>query len=154
MRRFASVALILALVAIGGTARAGAVQVENARVRATPGGASTAAAYMVLRNTGRAPDRLTGAACACAAQVTAHETTTENGIARMRMAEAVAIPAHAATVFEPAGRLHLMLTGLTRPIRAGETVTIRLRFARAGSMTVPFRAVADPEAALTNGRAP
>jgi copper(I)-binding protein len=122
------------------------IAVEQPEIRASLGNTPTSAAYLTLRNSGSAPDRLVGADCACADMVMSHQTSTAaNGVASMAHEAAVTVPAHGSAVFEPGGR-HLMLTGVKAPIRAGDKVTITLRFETSGAMPVVFTAVDTPGA--------
>jgi copper(I)-binding protein len=145
MRRIA-IGVLAALAAASCARAAPAVSVEKPEVRASLGNTPTAAAYLTIRNRGDAPDRLVGASCACAGMVMAHKTVTAaNGVASMSHEPAVAVPARGTVVFQPGG-LHLMMTGLKAPIRAGQKVTITLRFEKAGTMPVVFTAVDTPSA--------
>lgn len=133
--------VLIGLVAAAATAcapAAPAVTIEKPEIRASLGETPTAAAYLTIRNEGASADRLLGAACACAAMVMPHQTTTTGGVARMSHEPAVPIPARGAVTFQPGGR-HLMLTGLTAPIRAGQKVTITLTFEKSGPMPVRAR---------------
>ena len=95
------------------------------------------AGYLTIRNLGERPDALLGAACACAAEVSAHETSEMGGMSTMRASAAVVIPAKGTITFAPGGR-HLMLMGVKGGVKPGQTVAIRLRFQRAGTITAPF----------------
>ncbi|OYX30448.1 MAG: hypothetical protein B7Y99_11655 [Caulobacterales bacterium 32-69-10] len=134
-RRFgaALAGLFLALPAVAHAA----IVVERPQIRASLGAQPTTAAYMVLRNTGDAPDRLVGASCACAAMVMTHRSTTVDGVSRMTMEHAVAVPAKGTVAFAPGG-LHLMITGVKAPIAAGARVPIILEFEKAGKVTATF----------------
>lgn len=120
-----------------------AIVIERPEIRASLGAQPTTAAYLTVRNTGPAADRLVSAACACAASVMTHATTTVNGVSRMSMEDGVAVPARAAVSFAPGGR-HLMLTGVKRPIAAGDRISMVLQFEKAGRITVDFIASATP----------
>jgi copper(I)-binding protein len=135
----ALVALVLPAVA------SAAIVVERPQIRATQPGQPTAAAYMVLRNTGAAPDKLVSAACACAESVMPHRSEVVNGVSRMVMADDVTIPAHGQVPFTPAG-LHLMMIGVKGAIPAGKRVPMTLTFAKAGKKTVAFVATDAPGA--------
>jgi copper(I)-binding protein len=133
--------LTLALIAVAAPATAAAaIIVEHPEIRPTLGTQGTGAAYMTLRNTGPTTDRLVDASCACAASVMAHRTITVNGVSRMEMDMAVAVPAHGTVSFDARGR-HLMLTGLKAPIRAGAKVPMVLTFEKAGKVAAVFIAV-------------
>ncbi len=113
----------------------GSLRLESAWVRATPPAARTGAAYLAIANTGAEPDRLTGARSPAAAQVELHTHQMEGGIARMRGVDAVDIPAGGRVAFSPGG-LHLMLVDLKEPLRENTRISLTLRFARAGEMTI------------------
>jgi len=137
----------LAFAASAAGAAAPTIVVERPEIRASLGNTPTAAAYMIVRNTGPAPDRLVGVACDCARTVMTHQTVTgQNGVARMAHEPAVAVPARGQAVFAPGGR-HLMLMGLKAPIRAGAKVPMVLRFENAGEVRATFTATDTPGAA-------
>ena len=134
MRRLLPFLLLLAA-----AAPASSLIVEQPQLRTTQGGLKTTAAYFTIRNTGKAADVLTGAACACAATASLHESKVVNGISRMGRAGPLTIAPGGQVALRPGG-LHLMLTGLKRPIKAGETVRITLKFAKAGERETAFTA--------------
>jgi len=110
--------------------------VTQAEVRPTYPGAHATAAYMTLKSP--IADRLMGASCDCAASVEAHQTIVTNGVARMVGPSPVDLPAGTNVEFAPGGR-HLMLMGLKQPLDPGKTVTITLRFEKAGTESVAFK---------------
>ena len=57
------------------------------------------------------------------ADVSLHETRVENGISRMRALPALPVAAHGSVAFAP-GSLHLMLMDPTKPLKAGDQVSI------------------------------
>jgi copper(I)-binding protein len=62
-----------------------------------------------------------------------HTVQRDGEVMRMREVDAIPVPARGAVTLRPGG-LHLMLIGLTRPLAAGETVPVTLRFERAGEV--------------------
>ena len=54
---------------------------------------------------------------------------------KMRQVDGLDLPAGQAVTLKPGG-YHIMLTGLTRPLKEGETVSLTLSFAKAGSREV------------------
>ncbi len=110
--------------------------ITMAEVRPTYAGAHTTAAYMVIQSP--VADRLINASCDCASSVEAHQTIVANGVARMTGPSPVELPAKARVEFAPGGR-HLMLMGLKGPLAPGKTVTITLRFEKAGPEAVTFK---------------
>ncbi|MDZ7748418.1 MAG: copper chaperone PCu(A)C [Halofilum sp. (in: g-proteobacteria)] len=101
------------------------------------------AAYLVIVNTGDAPDRLVAASTPVAARTQLHRSVEVDGESRMvHQAEGVPVPAGATVRFAPHG-YHVMLMGLERRLEAGDRVPLMLRFERAGriELEVPVRAL-------------
>ena len=122
----------------------GGQRVADQRVRASLGVNPNTAGYAVIRNGAARGDRLLGAACTCARDVQIHVMSTTNGVMRMAPAsDGLPVPARGALTLAPGGA-HLMILGLTRPVRAGERVTMTLRFQNAGAVQAHFHVVADP----------
>lgn len=112
----------------------GAITVERAAARPPPGGVTTGAGYLTIRNAGDAPDRLLGARSPHATAIELHTHREVGGVTRMERVEAVEVPAGGEAMFAPGG-LHLMLFGFAP---AGEETPITLRFEKAGEVTVGF----------------
>lgn len=125
------------LVAAPALAQSGTIMVEQPWARATPGHAGTAAAYLTLTDHGEA-DTLTGISTPVAGMAMLHEMTMDNGVARMRMLDSVALPPHTSVTFKP-GSMHIMLTGLKAPLKAGDSFPITLQFAHAAPVTVTVK---------------
>lgn len=113
----------------------GAITIEQALANPPPGGVTTGAAYMVIRNAGDTPDRLVGASSPQAGPVELHTHREVGGAMRMERVEAVDVPAHGEVIFEPHG-LHLMLFNFAP---AGAETPVTLKFEKAGEATVTFR---------------
>ncbi|MGX2995880.1 copper chaperone PCu(A)C [Streptomyces sp. JNUCC 64] len=115
----------------GATASDGAPEltVEGAYVPAPPT-KSLAAGYFVVTNSGGA-DALTSVTSDLADEVTLH--STKDG--RMRERRSLEVPADGRLELARGGN-HLMFEGLTRKPVRGDTVTLRLRFEKAGVVTV------------------
>jgi copper(I)-binding protein len=121
--------------------KAGDIVIEKPWARATPKGAEVGGAYATIQNRGAAPDRLTGGS-ADFATVEVHETTSENGVSKMReVAGGLNIPAHGSVGLSPGG-YHLMFTHLTHPLTKGERVKATLNFEHAGPVEVEFAVMA------------
>ena len=122
------------LTTAGQTLAAEAPRVSGAWARATPPGATVGAIYLRIEG-GAEADRLIGAATVRAARVEFHGTDEIDGVVRMRAAAAIEVPAGRQIELVPQG-LHLMLFGLTAPLRAGEQLPLTLRFERGGEREV------------------
>lgn len=114
-------------------AQQGDVKITNAWARATPGGAQTAAAYMTVESA--SGDRLTGVSTPAAQKAQVHEMTMEGNVMKMRPVDGVDLPAGKAVTLKPGG-YHIMLTGLTKPLKDGETFPMTLDFAKAGARQI------------------
>jgi copper(I)-binding protein len=111
-----------------------AVSVTEAWARASAGAATTGAAYVTLVG-GAQADSLVAVSTPIAATAEVHETTSDNGVSRMRPVPAVAIPPGRTVTFAPGG-FHIMLTGLRQTLTAGESFPLTLTFAHAAPVTV------------------
>lgn len=108
-------------------------------LRETAPGARAGGGYALIRNTGKTEDRLLGGRTSVAASVDVHSMTMDGNIMRMRpVSGGLAIAPGGSVALKPGG-YHLMLMGLKQPLKQGETVTITLRFAKAGEVPVRFR---------------
>jgi copper(I)-binding protein len=133
-----------ALLALGAAAAPSAVahgyghsefHVRHPWTRATPPGARVAAGYLEIRNSGKTPDRVTGAATAVAERVEMHVLTNHEGVMKMREVRDFEVPARQRLVLQPGGS-HLMLVGLKRPLVKGERIPLTLRFERSGELRI------------------
>jgi copper(I)-binding protein len=101
------------------------VTVDEAWVRGTVEGQTATAAYMRLHSDAGA--RLVAIASPDAARCSVHEMTMRENVMRMRPLETLPIPA-AGTVELKEGGDHVMLEGLTRTLKPGDTVRLTLTF--------------------------
>ena len=119
------------------------IQVEQPWSRATPTGASTGAIYLTITNNSHDTDRLIGGSSDVAGKLQIHEMKVVNGTMEMReVSGGLPVPAGGSVVLKP-GSYHIMLIGLNKPLKAGETIPLTLDFEKAGkvSITVPIRAM-------------
>lgn len=113
----------------------GSLSVTQAWARATPPSASVGAAYFTIANGTADTDVLLSAASPLAARAELHRTVMADGMARMRPAGEIAIPAGASVRAEP-GDLHLMLMDLHQPLVEGSMLPLELTFRTAGKVDV------------------
>ncbi len=87
------------------------------------------AAYMQIANTGNTDDTLVAVRASGINTIEIHETTVEDGIARMRQLEdGITLPAGETAEFRPGG-LHVMLIDIQQDLITDETLAITLEFA-------------------------
>lgn len=118
-----------------GSTQAGDIRIEQTWARASIGQARNSAAYMTLVNLGRERDRLIGVASPAAAKAELHTHVMEGNVARMRHLRAMDVNPGEPTVLQPGG-LHIMLIDLKQPLKAGETMSLTLKFEKAGEVKV------------------
>jgi periplasmic copper chaperone A len=129
--RIAVLAVGFALAA--SSAWSGQLDIENTWARATPGGATTGAAYVTIRSP--TADQLVGAATPVAGKAELHKMEMSGMVMKMRPVAGIDIPAGRPVSLAPGG-LHIMLVGLKKPLQAGQSFPLTLTFAKTGARTV------------------
>jgi copper(I)-binding protein len=153
-----SITLAIALLAATGVARPASspISVSGAWSRPASG---TAVVYATLRNAGSEPDQLIGASSPIATHVGLHQSyetkmagmsmgggsmgnmPMSGGMVGMRSVSSIPIPPGGSTLLKPGG-YHLMVD-LRHDLKAGDTIPLRLHFAKAGwlAVTVPVKPI-------------
>ncbi len=116
----------------------GAIDISEPWSRATPKGASVAAGYMKITNSGAAPDRLVGGSSEIAPKFELHEMSMDNGVAKMRPVKGGLEIKPGETVELKPGSFHVMFVGLKKPLAAGDHVKVKLVFEKAGAVEVEY----------------
>ncbi len=150
VKRLVALACLLTLPVVAAASPKG-VSVTNVWSRPAT---KTAVVYATLRNDSSAPDRLIGATSTAATSVELHESTATtmsggqpemagmtmpmNGtVMSMISVSFIPVPAHGVTSLSPGG-YHLMLH-LRSDLHAGQSVPLKLHFARSGWLPVTAR---------------
>lgn len=108
------------------------VTVNDARVIALP---TSAAAYFTLANSG-GRDRLIAVDAGAAGKASLHETSMDGAIMRMRGLDGgIEVPAMGQVRLAASGK-HVMIQDLAKPLAAGSSVRLTLRFERQGLVMV------------------
>jgi len=118
--------------------KAGAIEIDSPWSRATPKGATIAAGYMTIKNTGTTPERLVSASSPIAGNITVHEMTMDKGVMKMRPVTGGLEIEPGATVELKPSSLHLMITNVKQPIEKGKPFAATLTFERAGAIDIEF----------------
>jgi copper(I)-binding protein len=140
---------ILSLAAAQGLAAAahaadynvGSIEITEPWARATPKGASSAAAYLTITNSGTAPDRVSCTSSDVSGQCQIHTMTMDNGVMKMRPVEGGLEIKPGETVTLKPGGYHLMLVDIKHPLEAGKVATATLQLEKAGTIKVDFPVV-------------
>lgn len=113
----------------------GELSIGHPYARSTAPGQPAGGAYLSIRNAGAAGDKLVSASADVAKSVELHEMKMEGTVMRMREVSAVEVPAGKAVELKPGG-LHIMLMGLKAPLKEGDKFPLKLKFEKAGEVTV------------------
>lgn len=113
------------------------IVVEDAYARASTLMSKSGAAFMILKNTGDADDRLIAASSDAAKRVELHTHKADaNGVMQMlEVEEGFPVPAGGMHALARGGD-HVMFMGLTAPFEHGRILTVTLTFEKAGDMVV------------------
>lgn len=135
----AAAALILASLACQAHSyKAGAIDIGHPWARPTAAGQPTGAGYLKLTNGGSDADKLLSAGSDMAAAVELHSMRLDGAVMRMRQVDAIELPAGQTVELKPGG-LHLMLVGLKAPLKEGDSFPLKLKFEKAGEVTVEVK---------------
>lgn len=126
---------LLAQLAVAHGYKAGELAVRHPWTRATPPGAKVGAVYFEIRNSGKTPDRVSGASTPAAQRVELHIQVREGDVLKMREVSGFEVPARQRLTLSLGGS-HLMLVGLAKPLAAGERFPLILRLEKAGELKV------------------
>jgi copper(I)-binding protein len=130
--------MLLCLFLVGCSSDTDKLEIQDAWVRPADAGMNTAI-YFVINNTGE-QDRLLKAETIVAEMTEIHISyLDDSSVMRMEKQESVMIPANQKLAFEPGG-LHVMLINLSRDIKIGDQVQLRLHFENKGEITIDVSA--------------
>src|SRR5262245_621370 len=110
------------------------IQLGNAWARPTRGEAP-GSVYVAINNKGSADDRLVGAFTDHAAMAMVHQSELVDGVAQMRVAGEINVPAGKRIEMVPGGT-HIMLEGLRAPLQTGDSFDLVLKFKKSGDRRV------------------
>jgi len=134
-RLFAGCLLSLASLAVHAHSfKLGAISIGHPYARATATGQPTGGAFLKLDNAG-AEDRLVSATAEVSKAVELHTMSMEGDVMKMRQVDAIVLPAGKVVELKPGG-LHIMFIGLKAPLKEGDKFPLKLKFEKAGEVTV------------------
>lgn len=114
-----------------------ALKVDGAWARPTVQGQNAGGGFLRITG-GAAADRLLSASAGVARTVELHSMAMEGDVMRMRQIDGIAVGAGQAVELKPGG-MHLMLMGLSRPLKNGDSFPLTLRFEKAGEVKVEVK---------------
>ncbi|MGR6838957.1 copper chaperone PCu(A)C [Aliivibrio wodanis] len=101
--------------------------IENPYARATPPNATNSAIFMTIKNQSNDLRTLISATTPVAKTVELHTVIEVDGMMKMREVNAIELPKNEDTILKPGG-LHIMLFGLTQPLKEEEFINVTLNF--------------------------
>lgn len=117
--------------------KAGKIAITQPYARATVPGQPAGGGFLKLENKGDA-DRLLSVSAGVAGSVELHMMSMDGDVMRMRQVDSIALPAGKTVELKPGG-LHIMFMGLKAPLKAGESFPMKLKFEKAGEVTVDVK---------------
>lgn len=128
--------LAAAVTAFSSPVFASEINIADGYVLAVSPAAMAGAAFMDITNSGDTDDRLIGAYTDVAKKSEIHTHVMTDGVMEMRAVDGgLEVPAGGSHLLARGGD-HVMLMGLTQPLKAGDIVTLTLIFEHAGEMSV------------------
>jgi copper(I)-binding protein/putative intracellular protease/amidase/DNA-directed RNA polymerase subunit RPC12/RpoP len=109
--------------------------IKDAWIQEGPPSQNVAAAFLVVENQGAADIALLSAKADAASAVELHKMESAGDVMKMRRLDLIPVAAGGRAELQPSG-LHLMLIGLSRPLKQGDEVSITLQFSNAAQKTV------------------
>ncbi|MET0334022.1 MAG: copper chaperone PCu(A)C [Rhizobacter sp.] len=113
----------------------GELKIGHPYARSTAPGQPAGGGYLSIQNTGGAADKLVSAQAEVSTRVELHEMKMDGDVMRMREISAVDVPAGKTVELKPGG-LHIMFIGLKAPLKQGDKFPVKLKFEKAGEVTV------------------
>ena len=133
----ASLLTLASLAAQAHEFKLGAITIGHPYARATAAGQPTGGGFMKLVNGGGA-DRLLSASAEVAKLVEIHEMKMEGDVMKMRQVDAIELQAGKTVELKPGG-YHVMFIGLKAPLKVGDSFPVKLKFEKAGEVTVEVK---------------
>ena len=133
--------IVSALLSVS-TLLASSIEINDAYVRATPPGLPNSAAFMQIENTTSKDISITKVSSPIAKFVELHAHDMKNGVMKMYQVKRITVPNHGKVSLQPGG-FHIMLIGLHKPLKEGETVTFTLGLSNGDTKTItaPIKSV-------------
>jgi copper(I)-binding protein len=135
---FAASSLSLFGAALAHDYTAGSLTIAHPWTRTAPAAAPVAGGYVSITNNGTEPDRLIGGSSPVAQRVEIHESSIEDGVARMRPAEGGIEVDPGETVELKPGGTHIMFIKPSNLPDNGQKFPATLQFEKAGTVNVEF----------------
>jgi copper(I)-binding protein len=145
-RFIAGLGLTAGLLLPAGAATAGgnstrSIIVTESYARATVPGQPSGGAYLTIENKGPQADTLKSISSPVAASTELHTMSMDGNVMKMREVGSVDFNPAEKIAMQPGNGYHIMLMGLTKPLKVGDNFPMTLTFAKAGKVEVNVEVV-------------
>ena len=123
--RFFAKAVAVCAAFSSSVALASALEISQPAVRAMPPNAPASGGYLTLANHSDTERHLVGVESDAADTVEIHVSEMQGDTMKMYQVDDIAVPAHGSVALRP-GSYHIMMIGLTEPLKAGDQVDFTL----------------------------
>lgn len=116
--------------------KAGDLQVGHPWARPTVPGQPSGGAYLSIENTGKTADKLLSVTSPVAKASEIHTMSMEGNTMKMREVGTIEVKPSEKIAMVPGNGYHVMLIGLSQPLKAGDKFPMTLTFEKAGKIDV------------------
>ncbi len=127
--------LMASLIAAATLMMAGEIKIENPFVKEVAPNMKNSAAFMTIKNGGSKTVNLVSATNDASAITELHTHGKKDGMMVMYKVDKIEVPAKGEALLKPMG-LHVMLIGLNKQIKEGDTVNLELKFDNGESVKI------------------
>ncbi|MFC5472399.1 copper chaperone PCu(A)C [Paraherbaspirillum soli] len=114
----------------------GALHIGHPYARATVAGQPSGGAFLSIENSGKETDKLIGVSSPAAKSAEIHTMTLDGDVMKMREVGEIELKPATTVLMTPGNGYHIMLIGLTQPLKAGDKFPLTLIFQKAGKIEV------------------
>lgn len=140
-RRFSKCLALLAGLALSLAAQAheytiGDLEIGHPWARPTVPGQPSAGAYLSIENKGNASNKLVSIASPVAKSAEVHTMSMQGDVMKMREVGSIDIKPKEKIAMQPGNGYHIMLIGLSKPLKIGDKIPLTLTFEKGGKLEV------------------
>lgn len=112
------------------------LQVGHPWARPTVPGQPSGGAYLSIENKGKAGDKLIAVTSPVAKSTEIHTMSMDGNVMKMREVGSIDIKPSEKIAMQPGNGYHIMLIGLSQPLKTGDKIPLTLTFEKAGKLEV------------------
>ena len=116
--------------------KVGALRIDHPYARGTVPAQPSGAIYFAIENKGTTGDKLIGVTSPVAKSVEIHTMSMDGDVMKMREVQSIEIKPSATISMKPGDGYHVMLIGLKKQLKSGDSFPLTLRFEKSGKLKV------------------